>query len=222
MASGGSSSGGSAGSKAASGASGTSGGGGNGGSGTSGGNGSGGTVPVVDGAHPDFTPGEWTVIEPATYCNTPGAYGVTVDPTKPSTIYLVSCGIHKTTDGGSTWKTVGTVTTGPTAPDGHLESPNHLRLDPQNPDHLYVSDGVRGGTQGFWVSDDGGETFYIPDAFAEKANNSVGGWTPDVYDIATDPTDFNHALVSFHSPFESSGTSGILETTDGGESWTRH
>jgi hypothetical protein len=40
--------------------------------------------------------------------------------------------------------------------------------------------------------------------------------------MAVDPTDFDHVLLTSHSPWNpSSGysTSGVLETTDGGESW---
>jgi len=40
----------------------------------------------------------------------------------------------------------------------------------------------------------------------------------DVYDVAADPTDFNHVLVSFHSTY----SSAVLESKDGGDTWTPH
>jgi hypothetical protein len=45
--------------------------------------------------------------------------------------------------------------------------------------------------------------------------------THDTYDIATDPGDFQHILLSFHSPWASGGP-GVLESTDGGTSFTPH
>jgi hypothetical protein len=188
--------------------------------------GGGGAMPVDGGGKlpsdaPHLMPGVWTVINPSTSCNPPGAYGVTVNQADPSMIYLASCGIHVSTNAGTTWRHIGAIGSGPTKGQ-YLGSSNYLRMDPKNPKHLYVSDGVHGGTNGFWVSTDGGETFDIPDGFAAKANNSVGGWTPDVYNMQVDPTDFNHVLVAFHSPFENSGRSGILESKDGGNTWIRH
>jgi hypothetical protein len=169
-------------------------------------------VPPIDGPHPTLVPGEWVVLNPGTYCMTlPGAYGIAVSPSNLSTLYLSSCGLHRSDDGGQTWREL-----------GDLDSVNHVRIDPRDPDHFYASDGVNGGTMGFWVSTDGGRTLYQPDGFLEHANNGPGGWTADVYDIAADPADFNHVLVSFHSPFEGSDRSGIIESTDGGSTWRRH
>src|SRR5262249_41929954 len=43
----------------------------------------------------------------------------------------------------------------------------------------------------------------------------------DVYDIAADEADFNHVLVTSHSPWNAGGA-GILESSDGGDTWTGH
>jgi photosystem II stability/assembly factor-like uncharacterized protein len=43
-----------------------------------------------------------------------------------------------------------------------------------------------------------------------------------VYEVAVNPADFSHVLLSFHSPFEWSDRSGILESKDAGITWIRH
>ena len=37
-----------------------------------------------------------------------------------------------------------------------------VRVDPNDSEHLYVGDGVRGSTMGFWISTDGGASFTKP------------------------------------------------------------
>ena len=76
--------------------------------------------------------------------------GVAIDARNPGTLYLCICaydvakgGLHKTTDGGTTWKKI-----------GNLDEPLHVAIDPADSNHLYCVDGVRGATLGFWVSKD--------------------------------------------------------------------
>jgi photosystem II stability/assembly factor-like uncharacterized protein len=182
---------------------------------------------------PKLVPGVWTPINPAAVSfgqNGTGGrnqdvftQGMTIDPCNVATLYLAACtnpvtgnapatpGLYRSTNAGTTWTRL-----------GPFDGPIHVRIDPKDPLHMYVGQGVRGSAAGFWVSTDGGKTFKMPDSFTAKANNSVGGWTNDVYDVAPDPTDFNHVLVSFHSPFEFSTSSGVLESKDGGSTWIRH
>jgi photosystem II stability/assembly factor-like uncharacterized protein len=170
-------------------------------------------------ANPTLPYGTWTNITPAATPMTPTnnvfCQGMAIDPNNPSTLYLGVCaydvsqaGLYKTTNGGSTWAKV-----------GQLDEPVHITIDPNNSNHLYAVDGVRGNTPGFWTSSDGGNNWTQPAGFLTAAN-SVG--TSDLYSVAVDPTNFNHALVSFHSPWASSNNAGILETKDGGNSWTVH
>ena len=169
---------------------------------------------------PDLTPGVWKKITPAgvtmTLTNHVFCQGVTLDPARPSTIYLCVCaydvekgGLYKTTDGGATWARI-----------GKLDEPIHVAIDPNDSNHLYCVNGVRGATQGFWVSRDGGETWTCPAGFRAATQKPVG--TSDLYAINVDPTDFKHVLVSFHSPWANSRNCGVLESKDGGESWIAH
>jgi len=149
--------------------------------------------------------------------------GITLDPNNPNILYLsVSSfnasegGLFKTTDRGSTWTQVGKGayyrnTT-------LLDEPIKLRVNPKNSLHLYVADGVRGDCEGFWVSTDGGLTLVQPEGFKNWVM-TVGG--PDVYDVAADPADFNHLLLSFHNPWKSTGA-GVAESLDGGQTWISH
>jgi hypothetical protein len=148
--------------------------------------------------------------------------GMTMDPCNPGTLYVCivgfaddvrsSNGLYRTVDGGSSWRRIG--------PFG---TPIRVRVDPRDPKHLYVADGVTGDTFGFWVSKDGGETWAIPESFRELAGK--GGLIFDTYHVEPDPADFNHVLVTFHNPWADSkynGNSGFIESFDGGDSWTVH
>jgi photosystem II stability/assembly factor-like uncharacterized protein len=190
------------------------------------------------GPTPKLTPGTWVNITPAginlspgcctTYpnvgydTNTFGVDWVEIDPSNPYTLY--ACvdvqGVWKSTDGGSTWNRLGTP---PSAPNygsttTYIDSPIRVRVDPNDSKHLYATQGVRGDSLGFWVSHDGGETWTQPAGFltAEKMA------TNDVTTMVVDPTDFNHVLVGSHSPWAGMSNAGILETTDGGDTFVLH
>jgi hypothetical protein len=148
-------------------------------------------------AGPELTIGVWKNITPAGVSmsaeNHVFCQGMAIDPAHPSTLSLCVCaydvsrgGLYKTRDGGITWTRIGT-----------LDEPIHVVVDPRHSNHLYCVDGVRGSTQGFWVSSDGGNTWTLPPGFATVAQQPVG--TRDLYSIAVDHTDFNHVLVSRQS-----------------------
>jgi photosystem II stability/assembly factor-like uncharacterized protein len=120
-------------------------------------------------------------------------------------------GVYRSTDAGANWLRL-----------VQLDSPARVRVDPEDPNNLYVIDGVNGGTHGFWRSTDGGENWEMPQGFKDAAYASDIN-CDDGYDIEPDPTDFKHALMTFHSPWASyDGASGVFETTDSGDSWTAH
>ena len=191
---------------------------------------------VLPPSAPVLTAGMWRDISPVevpfgnTDPNNPTfTQGIAVDPCNAATLYLcvdgfdttaAKAGLYKSTDAGSSWTKIARVIPNFTGVD-HLDEPIRVRIDPKNPQHLYVVDGVRGGTSGFWFSCDGGENFSQPESFA-KLQADKGIYSLDTYDIAVDPTDFNHALVASHSGWNADGDSGVLETTDGGSNWTVH
>ncbi len=170
-------------------------------------------------ANPDLVPGVWKNISPPAASINEAEHifcqGMAIDPTTPSTLYLGVCGydvtknvgLYKSTDAGSTWKRIGI-----------LDEPVHVVVDPRNSNHLYAVDGVRGNTLGFWISNDGGENWSKPEGFMKATAAPVG--TQDLYSIATEPVNFNHVLVSFHSPWSTGNNAGVLESTDGGMTWT--
>ena len=171
-------------------------------------------------AGPPLTPGVWRNITPPSVTMTAENHvfcqGMAIDLAHPATLYLCVCaydvakgGLYKTKDGGLTWARI-----------GNLDEPIHIAIDPRNSRHLYCVDGVRGATQGFWISTDGGDTWTLPAGFAAVTQKPVG--TRDLYALAVDPTDFRHVLVSFHSPWSGSNNCGVLESRDGGNTWTVH
>lgn len=172
-------------------------------------------------ANPALSPTTWTNLTPSqsqvgkvanVFCQ-----GMAIDPNNPSTLYLCICafdiqygGLFKSTDAGSNWTKI-----------GNLDEPLHITVDPKNSNHLYCVDGVRGNTIGFWISNDGGNTWAKPSGFVSASSNPVG--TQDLYSISTEPGNFNHILVSYHSPWNNgSNNAGVLESKDGGTTWVVH
>jgi len=253
--SGGSKMGGGAGAPSTSGSGGTAmvGGGGNGGRSGGGGGGAAGSdghtssatckTPVGPGlpsTAPVLEPGVWKAINPSWFPDdgTQFALSIDVNPCNPAFLYLgigsadnSVAGFFKSTDAGSTWKRAGTIHVDGVSND-HVDGVDHAAVDPGDAQHLYAVNGVTGAIQGFFVSTNGGETFAIPKGFSDvgpalgiTGSSGMG----DVYYLATDPTDFNHVLLSFHSPFSwaqghgvYSQASGVLESNDGGKTWIVH
>jgi photosystem II stability/assembly factor-like uncharacterized protein len=171
-------------------------------------------------ANPSLTPGVWKEITPSqiTLGNWVSTVGIQVDPIEPSTLYLHSAtgGLWKSANGGESWSSM----------NGNLPTPlciGSIRVDPRNHLHMYIYGGVNGSaSMGFWRTTDGGTTWNQPQSFGDGARTT---WVNDVYWIAPDPSDFNHILLTFHSPWNaagSNGNSGVLESKDGGDSWIPH
>ena len=176
-------------------------------------------------ANPTLAPGVWTNISPPgiDWANHFGCAEFAIDPHDVSTIYLAidMQGIWKTTDGGSTWTQLGDPNYAYTF-NGftkYLDNPVAMAVDHANPKHLIASDGVRGKTNGFWVSTDGGATWNIPPGF-QQAFKTIG--TSDMTTLAVDPTDFNHILVGPHTKFSFQSNAGILESNDCGATVVIH
>jgi hypothetical protein len=187
---------------------------------------------------PTLQAGAWVNVSPAGIpfnpagANATFTQGMAVDPCNPAVLYLAidsfnvpNGGLYKSINAGGSWTRIGNVR-GLTTPQ--LDEPIRIRIDPKDTQHLYVGDGVRGASTGFWVSTDGGENFTMPRGFADAyklvGQSSISGMF-DVYDVAVDPTDFKHIVLSFHSPWDwddYAAGAGLLESKDGGETWTAH
>lgn len=170
-----------------------------------------------------LTVGQWTNLGPPGVATAAyGVIGVTLDPTDMSVIYATvqDNGIWKTTDGGATWAQIGDPTFVYNFTDStpYLDVPFEVAVDPCNPQHLYATDGVRGKTLGFWVSQDGGATWHRTAGFKTISATT----TVDVTDLAVDPTDFGHILLSSHSAWQGMTNAGVLESMDSGNTWIAH
>jgi len=59
----------------------------------------------------------------------------------------------------------------------------------------------------------------MPPAFDEMAKTTAY----DTYHVEPDPADFDHVLLSYHSPWKDADNgAGVLESFDGGDTWIRH
>jgi hypothetical protein len=195
---------------------------------------------------PQRTVGTWVSVGPSSVSfgveppNGPQALGLAVAPCNPGTIFLAILsfdssstspdGFYRTTDYGVRWTRIGAITGNiPAGGPTMLESPIRVRVDPADPTHLYVGCGVAGRTIGFWISHDSGNTFSKSAGW--RSLPSSGNNMSDVYDVAVDPSDFNHVLLTFHSPWAwtndptmqlAVNNSGVLETLNGGTTWLVH
>lgn len=158
-------------------------------------------------AAPTLVPGYLTAIAVPGSSGTP--QGIVVAKSDPSIIYWCRGGLWKSTNSGETWARCGT-----------LSNMVHARVNPANPNHVYVASGVGGPNMGFWRSTDGGTTWEMPQGFKDAVSDPTVN-TSDGYEVSVDPSDFNHILFSFHSAWANSVTCGVLESFDGGTTWRK-
>ena len=148
----------------------------------------------IGNAMPNYTLGVWKDITPSagkgasTSC-------IAIDPSNPATLYLAMNfkGVFKSTNGGESWSVIGT--SDPNVYDRtttYFDDASAIAVDPNDPNHLYLSKGVDGDNVGFWITTDGGKNWTEPAGFPPQ------GTTTDVSTMAVDPTDFNHLLLGSH------------------------
>jgi photosystem II stability/assembly factor-like uncharacterized protein len=163
------------------------------------------------------------------------AFGVDVDATsKGKTLYIASGnGLHKTTDGGSTWR----ITTG-----WQITEVMHVAPDQRNSDVVYIATayGIYKTTDGCatWkeMNDGLGSPAFTPSVIVDHSNPSrlfcvsenglfvsndaAGSWTltgfhgRNVRCVAQHPTDPNTMLLGTED-------NGIYLTRNGAKSWTK-
>ncbi|HLN79741.1 MAG TPA: glycosyl hydrolase, partial [Thermoanaerobaculia bacterium] len=139
---------------------------------------------------------------------------VYADPENADTVYLPNVYMHKSTDGGHTWKNVGLRDTRQIA---------RVRIDPADPDIVYVAalGHIWGANaeRGVFRSRDGGRTWSKVLSIDEKTGAS---------DLAMDPTNPRILYAGFwqvvRRPWElvSGGPgSSLWRSTDGGDTWKK-
>jgi hypothetical protein len=179
-------------------------------------------------ANPNLTPGIWTNIGTPSTFNLSGTFGtpvVEVDQSHPDTLYVCADqrGLWRSYNAGETWSRIGAPPSGSCDYKDtvhYIDSPIRVEVDPNNPLRMYVTQGVRGCTQGFWVTSDGGNTWIRPKGYRDACVLAKAE-AMDNTGIDVDPTDFNHLLIAFHY-YWNGGASGILESKDGGITWIVH
>jgi len=171
------------------------------------------------------TPGQWLNIDipgvSNNFNNPANNYGyntVVVDPGHPNIVYVGTNyqGIYKSTDSGDSWTKIDTGAGASLVDGGRIWS---LAMDPFNPTTLYAASGY--GFGGPLKSTDGGVSWTHTFPTSDATEQQLG--TNDIYNVVLDPYTPNHLLASFHyywSPGASD--SGVIESTNGGQTWTIH
>jgi hypothetical protein len=170
----------------------------------------------------DITPAGVSLADTIGVAPNCGMQNVVVDPSTPTTVYLSTCyqGIWKSIDSGLHWSRVNTGRNGDAITAGRAWT---LAIDAVAPQTLYTTSGY--GALGIWKSTNGGvdwDQLFAPGNPTESIN-WAGGYLPDIYAIDIDPADHNHLIATFHdAPWKGYSDAGLIETMDGGATWTLH
>ncbi|HEX6550587.1 MAG TPA: YCF48-related protein, partial [Gammaproteobacteria bacterium] len=137
------------------------------------------------------------------------AYDAAIEPENPSTLYVASDTIYKSTDAGKTWTAVengiGTISSG-----SEQDYIQHVSVDP-------VTDGTAYATSlntGLYKTTDGGKSW---SAINTGLTSLIG---PDTQfgQIVVDPVNPQNLYVSVGT--STTSENGIYKSTDGGSHWT--
>ena len=143
---------------------------------------------------------------------------VEVSAQDPATIYVATTfqGIWRSVDRAATWEKVNTGRNGEFIDSGIV---NAFVLDPVDPNVLYANT-LYGRALGVWKSTDGGVDW---DQLFHDGDDVTSAATKDIFTIDMDPADHLHLIAASHGGWASAGGgSGVIETRDGGATWTVH
>ncbi len=182
------------------------------------------TIPTTGPTSPPSSPGEPQNIDPAGVSLNPnqpahnyGFNSVATDPNAPGSAYLGTTfqGIYKTTNGGSSWAKIDTGVGNTLVDSGQIWN---LAVDPFNRGTVYAASGAGGG--GGLKSTDGGVTWKAIFPSTNSVSQQLG--TSDIFNVAPDPFSANHLIAAFHYYWHGTQDSGVIESSDGGNTWQAH
>lgn len=123
---------------------------------------------------------------------------IAVDPTNSNIIYAATgTGVHKSTNGGSTWNTMNSG-----LPSGSIQD---LVINPSTPNILYA---LASGTGVYKSIDSGANWSFISPSITSFVSFQA---------LAIDPNNSNTVYVGIYG-----NCGGLWKTTDGGSTWTQH
>jgi len=164
---------------------------------------------------------------------------IAIDPSSPSTVYAgTQVGVYKTTDGGSSWASIGSFNTF-----------SFVAIDPSDSSTLYVGSSgaiyksTNGGANWVQIGDFTGTTVVaividptdpavLYAAHVDGVSKSVDGgqnWQslptglthPNLWELAIDPSNHNVLYVGGHRTGYLDDEYGVFKTSDGGANWTQ-
>src|SRR5436190_1317520 len=159
--------------------------------------------------------------------DTTGAVDLAIDPSNPNRVFTamwdhlrepdlrtyggVGSGVYRSTDAGSTWQRLTNGLPGPATTVGRIG----VALAASNPQRVYaIVNQTNGSFQGFYRSDDGGDSWTIlsPNSTLAGAQSTYGWWFSRVW---VDPLDQTHVFAAGVSLCESlnSGVSFTSQTS---------
>ncbi len=125
----------------------------------------------------------------------------------------VATGVFKSSDCGGSWTLV---STGRSSSNLKTGDPWALRIDPDNPQNMYINNGY-GQNPTIYRSQNGGVDW---DPMVPDVANVLSLHVNFVQAIAMDPSNPKHVVITFHDSCTSMFNGNCLsETTNGGDSW---